>query len=202
MKIAIIHWYGLVDSKSDFSNLYVKNLEKSLNAEQFDIIISSWWFTNKDIKKSEAETIKEALYDRIEYKNQWILEEGSFTTFENVKFCAGILDKYEEKSITVFCKNTHLPKITYLSLRNYLKLPKDKALKLIQDKLKDKELLEFNWNIVCEIWGIRFVWFDLEEGRKEFGKAIRSGILETHYDDCSELHQEFLEFRKKSRGIK
>ena len=202
MKIAIIHWYGLVDSKSDFSNLYVNNLKKSLNVEQFDIIISSWWFTNKDINKSEAETIKNALYDCIEYKNQWILEERSFTTFENVEFCAEILDSYGEKSITVFCKNTHLPKITYLSLRNYLKLPKDKALKLIQDKLEDKKLLEFDWNIECELWGIKFVWFDLKEEKKQFGKAIRSGILETHYDDCPDLHCDFLEKRKKLWWIK
>ena len=202
MKIAIIHWYGLVDSESVFSNLYVKNLEKSLSSEQFDVIISSWWFTNKNINKSEAETLKEALFNRIEYKNQWILEEKSFTTFENVKFCAEILKDYDDKDITIFCKNTHLPKITYLSLKNYLKLPKLKVLKLIQDELKDKKLLEFDWNMVCEIGGVRFVWFDLKEEKKQFGKAIRSGILETHYDDCPELHEEFLELRKKLWWIK
>ena len=202
MKIAIIHWYRFVNSKSDLFDLYAKNLEKSLNVEHFDVIISLWWFTNKDINKSEAETIKEALYDRIEYKTQWILEKRSFTTFENVEFCAEILDNYEEKNIAVFCKNTHLPKIVYLSLRNYLKLSKNESLKLIRDKLGDKKLLEFDGDIICEIWGINFVWFDLEEGRKELGKAIRSGILETHYDDCPELHQEFLEFRKKSWGLK
>lgn len=202
MKIAIIHWYGLVDPKSDFSNLYVNNLEKSLNSEHFDVIISSWWFTNKNIDKSEAKTLKEALYDSIEYKSQWILEERSFTTFENVKFCAEILENYSDKNITVFCKNTHLPKIIYLSLKEYLKLSKNEVLKLIQDKLEDKKLLEFDWDIKCELWGMKFVWFDLKEERNQFGKAIRSGILETHYDDCPDLHHDFLESRKKSWWIK
>lgn len=202
MKIAIIHWYGLVNRQLDFFISYLRKLEENLNMEKYDIIISSWWFTNKDVKKSEAQSLKESLYDCIQYVNQWILEEKSFTTYENVKFCAEILEKYDNKSITVFCMNTHLPKIVYLSLKEYLKISKDEALKLIQHKLKNNELLRFDWDIMCEIWGIKFVWFDLWMTKKDFGKAIRSGILETHYDDCPELHDEFVEIRKKLWWIK
>lgn len=161
MKIAIIHWYGLVNPELDFFNLYLRKLEENLNMEKYDIIISSWWFTNKDIKKSEAQSLREFLYDCTQYVNQWVLEEKSFTTYENVKFCAEILEKYDNKSITVFCMNTHLPKIVYLSLKEYLKISKDESLKLIQDKLQNNELLKFDWDIMCEIWGIKFVWFDL-----------------------------------------
>ena len=97
MKIAIIHWYGLVNPQSEFFCLYLKNLEESLNQVQYDIIISSWWFTHKEVKESEAQSLKEALYNRLKYKSQWILEEKSFTTFENVKFCAKILESYDDK---------------------------------------------------------------------------------------------------------
>ena len=197
--IAIIHW---MDEKSCFFDSYIKNLEKSLNAEKFDVIISSWWFTNKNINKSEAQSIKDSLVNQVNFEWQWILEEKAFTTFENVKFCAEILEDYDDKNITVFCWNTHLPKITYLSLREYLKLSKNEALNLIQNTLKNKEILEFDWFIKCEIWGIKFVWVDLWADKKDFGKAIWSSILETHYDDCPELHEEFLEIRKKLWWIK
>lgn len=200
--IAIIHWYGLIYPESDFSCLYVNNLIENLNGEDFDIIIPSWWFTDKNINKSEAESLKDSLVNSIKFKWKWILEEESFTTFENIKFCAKILGNYDDKNVTVFCWNTHFPKIIYLSLKEYLRLSKAEALKLIQDKLKDKNILEFDWHIKCEIWGIKFVWFDLWADKKDFGKAIWSGILETHYDDCPELHQEFLEIRKKLWWIK
>lgn len=202
MKIAIIHWYGLVNPQFDFFDLYLRKLEENLNMEKYDIIISSWWFTNKDVKKSEAQSLKESLYDCIKSANQWVLEEKSFTTFENVKFCAEILEKYDNKDITVFCMNTHLPKIVYLSLKEYLKISKNETLKLIQDKLQNNEILKFDWDIMCEIWGIKFVWFDLWSPKKDFGKAIRSSIVETHYDDCPELHEEFVEIRKKLWWIK
>jgi hypothetical protein len=37
-----------------------------------------------------------------------------------------------------------LPKIVYLSLQKYLNYPKEETLKIIQNELKDKNLLEFD----------------------------------------------------------
>ena len=198
--IAIIHWYWLVNLERELFQLYIWGLKKYLNNSDFGRIVLSWWFTSKDVRKSEAQSMKDVLFDD---KLLWqrILEERSFTTFENVKFCAEILDSIENKNITVFCWNTHLPKIVYLSLQYYLHFSKWKTLELIQNKLGDKTLLEFEWDVETEIWGIKFVWFDLWADKKKFWKAIWSGIIETHYDDFPDLHDDFLQKRKKSWGI-
>ena len=199
--IAIIHWYWVVNPEKKLFQFYIWDLKKYLNSFHFDKIVVSWWFTNKDIKKSEAQSLKDALND-IRFWWQWILEEKSFTTFENIKYIADIIDDFENKNVTVFCWNTHLPKIVYLSLQYYLHIDKWQVLKLIHDKLGDINLLEFDWDLEMEIWGIKYVWFDLWAEKKKFWKAIRSSILESHYDDYPELHQKFLEDRKKLWGIK
>ena len=198
--IAVIHWYWVVDPAKKLFQLYIWNLKKYLNSFYFNKIIVSWWFTNKNIKKSEAQSLKDALND-IRFWWQWILEEKSFTTFENIKYVADIIGDFENKNVTVFCWNTHLPKIVYLSLQYYLHIPRWKVLELIQNKLRDAALLEFDWDIEMEIWGIKYVWFDLWADKKKFWKAIWSGILETHYDDFSNLHDEFIHERKKAWGF-
>lgn len=199
--IAVIHWYWVVDPAKKLFQLYIWNLKKYLNSFHFDKIIVSWWFTSKNIKKSEAQSLKDALYD-VKFWWQWILEEKSFTTFENIKYIANIIDGFENKDVTVFCWNTHLPKIVYLSLQYYLHFHKWEVLNLIHDKLKDINLLEFDSDVEMEIWGIKYVWLDLWADKKKFWKAIWSSILESHYDDFPELHQKFLEDRKKLWGIK
>lgn len=199
--IAVIHWYWVVDPAKKLFQLYIWSLKKYLDSFHFDKIIVSWWFTSKDIKKSEAQSLKDALYD-VKFWWQWILEEESFTTFENIKYIANIIDGFENKDITVFCWNTHLPKIVYLSLQYYLHIHKWEVLNLIYDKLKDINLLEFDWDVEMEIWGIKYVWLDLWAEKKKFWKAIWSSILESHYDDFPEMHQKFLEDRKKLWWIK
>ena len=163
---------------------------------------STWWFTDRNIQESEAESIKNAISDNISFNWEQILEEKSFTTFENIEHCTEISKQIKDNKITVFCQNTHLPKIVYLSLQKYLKYSKKDTLKTIQKALKDKKLLEFDWEITFELDNIKFVWFDLWAEKDKFWKAIWSWIIETHYDEFPDLHDDFVKIRKESRGIK
>ena len=108
--IAIIHWYWVVNPEKKLFQFYIWDLKKYLNSFHFDKIVVSWWFTNKDIKKSEAQSLKDALND-IRFWWQWILEEKSFTTFENIKYIADIIDDFENKNVTVFFWNTQMTSI-------------------------------------------------------------------------------------------
>ena len=201
-KIAIIHWYGNERINPKVFIEYKNCLENYINNNPFDIIISSGWFTDKNIHESEARAIKNAISDNINFDWKRILEEKSFTTFENVKYCVEILKQIKDKEITVFCRNTHLPKIVYLSLQKYLNYSKKDTLKIIQNELKDKSLLEFDWEIVFKTANIKFVWFDLWAEKNKYWKAIWSGIIETHYDEFQDLHDNFVKIRKKSWWIK
>lgn len=201
-KIAIIHWYGNEKINPKVFNEYKKCLENYISNNPFDIIISSGWFTDKNIHESEAESIKNGICNDINFDWERILEEKSFTTFENIEYCAEILKQIKDKEITVFCRNTHLPKIVYLSLQKYLKYTKKETLKTIQKALKDKKLLEFDWEITFELDNIKFVWFDLWAEKNKFWKAIWSWIIETHYDEFQDLHDDFVKIRKKYWWIK
>lgn len=150
--------------------LYKKNLINYIKKQNFDIIIPTWWFTDRNIQESEAESIKNAISDNISFNWERILEEKSFTTFENIEHCTEILKQIKDKNIYVFCQNTHLPKIVYLSLQKYLKYSKKDTLKTIQKALKDKNLLEFDWNIEFKTTNIKFVWFDLWAEKISFEK--------------------------------
>ena len=200
--IAIVHWYGSMRTNLNLFQLYKNNLIKYINNSNFDTIITSWWFTDKDINESEAQILKNAIEDKVNFNWERILEEKSFTTFENIEFCAEILQTINDKNIYVFCQNTHLPKIVYLSLQKYLNYPKEETLKIIQNELKDKDLLEFDWNITFAIQGIKFTGFDLWAEKNKFWKAIWSSIIETHYDEFQSLHDNFVKIRKKNWWIK
>ena len=200
--IAIIHWYGSMRTNPNLFISYKENLIKHINNSNFDTIITSWWFTDKEINESEAEILKNAICNEVKFNWERILEEKSFTTFENVEFCAEILRKIKDKNICVFCQNTHLPKIVYLSLQKYLNYSKKDTLKTIQSELKDKKLLEFDCDIVFKTANIKFVWFDLWAEKNKYWKAIWSGIIETHYDEFQDLHDNFIKIRKKSWWIK
>ena len=200
--IALIHGYGNARINPKVFLKYKKCLENYISNNPFDIIISSGWFTDKNIHESEAEAIKNAIIDNINFDWERILEERSFTTFENIEYCAEILKQIKDKEITVFCRNTHLPKIVYLSLQKYLNYQKKDTLKTIQKALKDKKLLEFDWEITFELDNIKFVWFDLWAEKNKYWKAIWSGIIETHYDEFQDLHDNFVKIRKEYWGIK
>ncbi len=201
-KIAIIHWYGSMRTNPNLFLQYKEKLINYINISNFDTIITSWWFTDKEINESEAEMLKNAVYDKINFNWERILEEKSFTTFENIEFCAEILQTINDKNIYVFCQNTHLPKIVYLSLQKYLNYSKEETLKIIQNELKDRNLLEFDWDITFAIQGIKFIGFDLWAEKNKFWKAIWSSIIETHYDEFQKLHDDFVKIRKKNWWIK
>lgn len=200
--IAIIHWYGSMRTNPRLFELYKKNLINYFKKQKFDIIIPTWWFTDRNIQESEAEAIKNAISDNISFNWERILEEKSFTTFENIEYCTEILKEIKDKNIYVFCRNTHLPKIVYLSLQKYLKYTKKETLKIIQNELKDKNLLEFDWEILFKTANIKFIWFDLWAEKNKFWKAIWSWIIETHYDEFPDLHDNFVKIRKESWWIK
>ena len=77
-KIAIIHWYGNERINPKVFIEYKKCLENYISNNPFDIIISSGWFTDKNIHESEAEAIKKAISDNINFDWERILEEKSF----------------------------------------------------------------------------------------------------------------------------
>lgn len=195
--IAIIHWYGRMKD-NEFSRIYADKLVQYIEQGRFDIIISSWWFTDADVHESEAQSIKNTIQPRLTQKQyKWILEENSLTTYENVSQCAKILDQSLQKTITVFCWNTHLPKIAYLSLQKYCWYTKEVALTLMQKDIQ-KNIISYKWDCIYKLdCNVSFVWFDLGADVEKYGKALWSSIIETHYDEYPNLHNDFVEFRKK-----
>ena len=129
--IAIIHGYGRVVDNNPFYELYISKLSYFLEKENLDTIICSGGFTDPNIHQSEAQSMKSKLAQKLNFQGEWFLEEKSFTTYENIIECEKFLPKNQDKQITVFSRNTHLPKIIYQSLQSYLKLEKKEVLSLI-----------------------------------------------------------------------
>lgn len=198
-KIAIIHGYR----SKDILSLYVEKVSQYISKWDFDIIISLGWFTDITSSESEANMIKKLVESKLVWNQQYkrILEECSFTTFENIKQCKNILNQFPENNITVFCQNTHLPKIVYLSLINYCGYSGKETIKIIQEKWQNHDL-KCEWDSEFLFDWISFLGFDLWAGVSKYWNALWSSIIETHYDEYPEIHDDFVEYRKNLRNIK
>lgn len=200
--IAIIHGYGRVVPNNTFYDLYIDKLAHFLDKNNIDTIICSGGFTDSKVKQSEAESLKIALESKLSFDGQWLLEEKSFTTFANIKEIEKLIQKDSFDSIHVFCRNTHLPKIIYQSLQSYLGQTKHETLSCMQTRLNSIDsALQHRGDIVVQIDKIQFVGLDLNANEEQYGKALRSSIIESHYDEFPELHEEFVTWRKKIWNI-
>jgi hypothetical protein len=108
-----------------------------------------------------------------------------------------------EAEITVFCSNIHLPKVIYQSNQTYLWFSKEDTIDKIQELFKKKETTPaLSWDVEILINGISYCWFDLWRNIEAYNKAIWSSIVETHYDEFENLHEDFVNYRKKIRWLK
>ena len=202
-RIAIIHWYGRVDMNSSFYQTYIRKICEKILKNKYNNIIASWWFTDKNTNESEAWSMMNAIKKTIDINCDRVLEEWSVTTYKNILECGKILSNFGEGEISVFCSNIHLPKVIYQSNQTYLWFSKEDTIDKIQELFKKKETTPaLSWDVEILINGISYCWFDLWRNIEAYNKAIWSSIVETHYDEFENLHEDFVNYRKKIRWLK
>jgi hypothetical protein len=204
MHLAIIHGYGRVSMENPFYQTYVQWLLKYLEQYHCDAIICSGGFTDKNIRQSEADSLRVALIAEWLFWNvQRYLEEESLTTYQNILKVWTIVDELDQiESIRVYCSNIHLPKIMYQSLQTYLRISKHDVVDIMQSIRQDPQKNpNLQGDCVIDYQQMSLVWIDLHWTDEMLIKTLWSSIIETHYDDFYDLHDKFVEYRKQLRWI-
>jgi DUF218 domain len=201
--VAIIHWYGRFNLSEKFFQTYFEKIQFYCNYYWIDTIIASGWYTDATIRESEAASLKRVREENWCKQMHWYLEEDSLTTIENITNSAKILDELPIKcdQLIIFASNIHLPKIIYYSLQKYCKKTKKESLLIMQNAILWWQKLFWVWDSCFNDMNLIGYGFDLWFEKQDHIKALRSTLLETHYDEYPELHEDFIDYRKKLRNL-
>lgn len=200
-KIAIIHGYGVVDMEKPFYQTYITQCADYIKKNNIDTVICSGGFTNPNIALSEAQSLQVALQDK-GVETHRILEEQSLTTVENIEWVDNVHNFVDSNSYFILGSNIHIPKIIYHSEQIYFKENKLEVLENMQSLFKSPNLIQYNdTDIIISYNSRTYIWIDLHRDQSSYIKWIRSNLIESHYDEFPQLHEEFKQWRKQQRWL-
>ena len=195
MKIWIILWYWILNDNDDRYKSYLDKILLILKNKDFDKIILCWGFTKVGLNISEAYSMSQYIISKESFfENKIILEEQSFTTFENILFASKIIDKFKNVEISILCDSIRLPKVVIYTWSIIEHRNKKDILKLLSKYMVEINILN-NYHI--KIWGINYEWISMNRTDKEIGDQIVWSIIQSYYTDYPDLHEDFLIYRKK-----
>jgi len=117
MKIAIVLLYGAYDNERediDAYRAYLQKISGEISREKFEKVILCGGKTNSNNDISEAESVREYL-DDINNFQDYILEENSITTRQNLEYAHQFLDELGADEVTVYCDNVRKAKVIWLA---------------------------------------------------------------------------------------
>lgn len=211
MKVGIILGYGIFQE----SNLQYKGyLDKALlliEKEQPDYVMTTGGFSNKDFPElSEAKTVADYLTkQQPQLTDKVIMDEDALSTPQNLEFCAKILEEKQIKPDQIFITGDSIraTKAYFLALQIFntmlnLEINDEKAVV----ELVGQQLLDNKYDSVHDgQWtykGLTVQGFWIDRSLEETGYQITSTLLESFSLKYPDIHQKFIDWRKKQWGVK
>ncbi|PIU73240.1 hypothetical protein COS78_03370 [Candidatus Shapirobacteria bacterium CG06_land_8_20_14_3_00_40_12] len=202
--ISIILGYGVFVKPNPEYQLYLNQVKKVIQKNNPDTVIVTGGFTNPSIPHlSEASSISKYLFPQSD-KSNIILEEKSFTTYQNLLFSKEIIGTQLKTldSILIIADSIRVPKVFFHALQILFGIDTKKSLTLLinESRTKNPDLLpdpiSFSYqNLIVQ--GI-----SLSRDPKQIAHQITDSIIESHYSEFPELHQDFIIWRKQKWGLK
>lgn len=198
--ITIILNYGVfIKPNPDYQQYLDSALEKSLLTNPDFIIICGGVTNSKYPELSEAESVQSYyLETHSELANKFLIEPTSNTTPQNLENSLEIIKNknIELTKLNIICDSIRIPKVFFLSLSLFFPDLSDKdKLKILQDICLSAEPI-FTYEYLS-VSGIPL------SNTIELAKhQIVSSMLEMHYLDYPDLHDQFIAWRKTIWGVK
>lgn len=207
MIVWAIHGYWNADIGDAFQDMYMAKIANIIRNNNIETIICSWGFTNPKKELSEAWSIQYHL-ESLEIRAHFLLEQESFATYDNIKNISSFLSNIHFSQVYVFASNIHLAKTIFSSLQIYpvedwKPCSAHQTASLMQDMTKNGSLDLKHLDKDSEIIIGQYHFIGLELGRtyNDTIKQVYASVIETQYHDFEDLNADFVNYRKKIRGI-
>ncbi|MBP9818157.1 hypothetical protein KBC75_05445 [Candidatus Shapirobacteria bacterium] len=207
--IAIVLGYGVYeDSNTAYKTKYLEPVLTDILAKNPDLIITCAGCSNSKFPTlSEAESIKTLFVElQPSIDSKIITETDSLSTPESLEFTSKLINKnYPDcDHVTIYVDSCRVPKALYLSLQLFLTGSKlsEKELLTILGHIYLEKLYDFSQSVELNYQNITVVGTPLSDNMTLVSQQIVSSMLEMHSFNYPELHQEFIDWRKKQWGIK
>ncbi|NMB91658.1 DUF218 domain-containing protein [candidate division WWE3 bacterium] len=196
MKTAVILLYGLFSpERSDYKG-YFDFLATEIKDKNIEKVILCGGFTNPRVHdKSEASTAKDYLLSIQPGFTNYILEEKSITTNQNLEFARENLSKNDE--IIVYCDLIRKSKVIWISMHFLLQADIGTISKAFMDFVKDKDLYkEFSYN------NLKIIGYDFPgKSRDEIIGQSYATLIDVLALYSEELNKMDVSQRKKDFGL-
>lgn len=205
--IGIILGYGVFIQPNPNYQKYLDSVYRHFSKNHPDLLIICGGYSNKnypDISESKSiATFYHHYYPNIKFPI--ILEEQSLTTAQNLQFALKLLKPNESLCVNIICDSIRVPKVINLALKIFdpiyhFNLSEPQCLKILM-----KYYLQPDFNLLKKIHfsqsQLSITGIPLSKSAKLASSQILSSMLEMHYLDYPDLHQQFITWRKKQWGI-
>ncbi|MFA6602260.1 MAG: hypothetical protein WCT01_00505 [Candidatus Shapirobacteria bacterium] len=198
--ISIILSYGVFIKPNPDYQVYLDSALNQSLATDCDYIILCGGVTNPTFPNlSESESVGTHFNEvKPNLKSKIILDTSSLTTPQNLEHAHKLITSknLNPSIVNIFCDTIRSPKIFYL------------ALTVFYPDLSEKEKLEILQNIALSSNHelahnlIRIRGIPLSNSIEIATNQIIASMLEMHYFDYPDLHEQFVKWRKRQWGIK
>lgn len=197
--IAIILGYGVFIKPNHNYQSYLESVLENILSTSFEkIIICGGYSSSEHPSLSEAESIKQ-LFIKLQPKlaSLLILEDKSLTTPQNLEFSQKIANN---QNITIYCDSVRVPKVFYLSFSLYFPKLNEKEKLAVLAKVGRE--LNFSQNVTMSYQNIKIIGIPFSKTIDLAAHQIISSMIEMHFIDYPDLHQQFIDYRLEKWGIK
>lgn len=200
MNIGVVLLYGLFDSgKNDYKS-YLDFVAKEIIDKKLNKIIMCGGYTDpKNPNESEASSVVKYLKTIIPDFTDYILEDRSISTNQNLEFAAKYIVDIGDgvNNITVYCDSTRLAKVIWMSLHFLLNETQENIYQELFDFTHRREIKTFVFK------NLSVIGFNFPNKTKEeiIGQSF-STLLDVMAVYNEKYNQLNLEQRKKDFGLK
>lgn len=205
-KISIVLGYGVFVKPQPEYQQYLESVLKDILLRRSDKIIICGGCSNKNHPQlSEAQSINN-LYLELhpELKDKIIIEDGSLSTPESLKFSHELIsrDYQNPECVTIYCDSCRSPKVFYLALSLFSqnKFSEKERLMILGQNIKEQP--DVSQKTLFNFQNLYVVGIPLSDNMTLIANQIMSSMLEMHAFDYPDLHQQFIDWRKKQWGVK
>ena len=197
----IILGYGVfIKPNHDYQKYLESSLEDALNHKPDKIITCAGCSKPKYPTLSEAVSMKNLfLESHPELSTIIVTEEQSLSTPQSLEFSQKFV---EPGNVFIYCDSIRVPKVLYLAISLYFKNLTEKEKIETIGKIYISQNPDVSKKVVLTYQHITVVGTPLSNTIELASQQIVSSMLEMHAFDYPDLHQQFIDWRKKQWGVK
>lgn len=196
MKTAVVLLYGLYSPERKDYQAYLDSIAQEIKANNFEQVVLCGGFTNpKRPHESEASTVHDYLLSVNPSFTNFVLEDQSVTTNQNLEFAANRVTKNDQ--IVVYCDLCRQAKVIWIACHFLLGLSQTQIYQLLIDFAYQKDVYKNFCQQNLTVKGFDFVG----RTKEELIGQIYASILDVIATTNPELERVDVAYRKKDFGL-